>query len=555
MNSITAPIARIGQLLLTWEMTSIRFAALWSLVMVLIDNTRFFSAVNQLVDLWSIAGILFALSLGLLMWLLTFMVLSLIVLPYLSKPMMIFLLLGAAAVSYFMNAYGIVIHSLMIQNTLETDVHEAEALVSLELLGYVFLLGVVPSILVSRCRIVYQKNVRELWRRIKFISLALLLAIGLVFSLSAEFASFFRNHKDVRQMANPLNFIYAGLAFAAAADTPIVVQPIATDARLNSLGLAQTKPTLLIVVVGETARADHFSINGYARVTTPLIAQEAIINYPSVTSCGTETAISVPCMFSLLSRTEYSDRKAKEQESVLDVIQRAGVSVLWRDNNSSCKGVCDRVAYEDLRALTIPDVCNERECFDKVLLHELEQKVALMPVQGPGHKLVVLHQKGSHGPDYYHRYPEADEVFTPACHTNQLHDCTPAEVVNAFDNTIRYTDQFLAKTIHWLKAQEANYNAALIYLSDHGESLGENGLYLHGMPYLIAPQAQKHVPFFFWLSSGFERDNQLDRACLLANAKNDYSQDNLFHTLLGLLNIETAVYQKSLDMVKGCRAR
>lgn len=554
MNSITSPMSRFGLPLLTWEMTSIRFAALWSLIMVLVDNARFFSAVNQLVDLWSIAGALFALSLGLLMWLLTFIVIALIVIPYLGKPVLIFLLLGAAGVSYFMNAYGIVIHSVMIQNTLETDVHEAGALVSAELLGYLFLLGVVPAIVVSRCRIVYQKPGRELWRRVKVISLALLLAIGLIFSLSAEFASFFRNHKDVRQMANPLNFIYAGLAFAAAADAPIVVKPIATDAHLNPLGLAQTKPTLLILVVGETARADHFSINGYARATTPLIAQEAIINYPSVTSCGTETAISVPCMFSLLTRADYSDRKAKEQESVLDLIHRAGVPVLWRDNNSSCKGACDRVAYEDLHALSIPDVCNERECFDNVLLHELEQKIALMPTQGPGHKLVVLHQKGSHGPDYYHRYPEADEVFKPACHTNQLHDCTRAEVVNAFDNTLRYTDQFLAKTIQWLKAQEGNYNTAMIYLSDHGESLGENGLYLHGMPYLIAPQAQKHVPFFFWLSAGFERDNRISRACLMANAKRDYSQDNLFHTLLGLMNIETEVYVKPLDMVSDCRA-
>lgn len=553
MNSAVQPISRVRAGFFTWKMTSVKFAALWSLVMVLIDNLRFFGALQQFVDVFTIAGALFFLCLALLLWLLTFVVISTLVMPYVGKPMMIMLMIGAAVVAYFMNVYGIVIHKLMIQNLVETDLQEADALLSLDLLAYVVLLGIVPAILVSRCHVIYEKPVREVWQRAKAIGFALLLAIVLIFSMSDQFASFFRNHKDVRQMANPLNFIYAGIAYAAAADAQVAVQPIGEDARLNSQGLAATKPTLLIVVVGETARADHFSLNGYGRATTPLIAQKPIINYPSVMSCGTETAISVPCIFSQLTRKEYSDRKAKAQESVLDVIAHAGVPVFWRDNNSSCKGACDRVAYEDMRALKIPSVCNERECFDNVLLHELEQKVALMPDTGAGHKVVVLHQKGSHGPDYFHRYPEAAEVFKPACHTNQLQDCSLEEVVNAFDNTIRYTDQFLAKTIQWLEIQSADYNTAMMYLSDHGESLGENGIYLHGMPYLIAPQAQKHVPFFFWFSPGFERDNYISRECLRAHSSRTYSQDNVFHTLLGLMNITTAVYEPSLDMIRDCK--
>lgn len=555
MNSLVQPLHRFRRHFFTWQMTSIRFAALWSLVMVLIDNLHFFRAVNQLFNVFTLGGALFVLCLALLLWLLTFIVISLVILPYISKPLMMVLLVAAAATAYFMNAYGIVIHKLMIQNLMETDVQEVSSLLSVELFGYLLMLGVLPAILVVRCHIVYEKPMREIWHRLKIISMALLLAIALILSMSSQFASFFRNHKDVRQMANPLNFIYAGIAYAVEKDTQVVVKPIGEDAQLNARGLAATKPTLLIVVVGETARADHFSINGYERATTPLLAQQPIINYSSVTSCGTETAISVPCMFSQLPRKDYSDRKAKEQESVLDVMHRAGVPVLWRDNNSGCKGTCDRVAYEDMRALTLPDLCNKRECFDDVLLHELEQKVGLMPAQGIGHKVVVLHQKGSHGPDYYHRYPESAEVFTPACHTNQLQECSREEVVNAFDNTIHYTDQFLVRTIQWLESQSNYYNTAMVYLSDHGESLGENGLYLHGMPYMIAPTAQKHVPFFFWFSPGFERDNHIDRQCLIANSSKDYSQDNLFHTLLGLMNIDTTVYQAPLDMLGECRAR
>jgi len=257
-------------------------------------------------------------------------------------------------------------------------------------------------------------------------------------------------------------------------------------------------------------------------------------------------------MFSLLERKNYSDSKAKEQESVLDVIHRAGVPVLWRDNNSSCKGTCDRVAYEDMRNLKIPLLCNERECFDDVLLYQMDERLAQMSNLA-GAKLLVLHQKGSHGPDYHNRYPAEQEVFKPVCKTNQLQNCSNQEVINAFDNTIHYTDFFLNNTIEKLKSLSDHYNTALVYLSDHGESLGENNLYLHGMPYMIAPEAQKHVPFFFWFSSGYSQANGVDPECLKAKVDGDYSQDNLFHTLLGLTNVETSVYQPELDMLNGCR--
>lgn len=302
-------------------------------------------------------------------------------------------------------------------------------------------------------------------------------------------------------------------------------------------------------MVGEAARADHFGINGYERDTTPLIAQQDIINFSNVTSCGTETTVSVPCMFSGLGRSHYSDSKAKSQEGLLDVINHAGISVLWRDNNSSCKGTCNRVAYEEMQHLQVPELCNGSECFDEILLHQLNEKVALTA----GSKVIVLHQKGSHGPDYFERYPHDKEFFSPVCKTNQLQHCTKPEVVNAFDNAIRYTDYFLNKTIEWLKTKNDQYNTSLIYLSDHGESLGENSLYLHGMPFSIAPKEQKHVPFFMWLSANYVVANDIDNSCLRGMSANSYSHDNLFHTALGMLNLQTGVYKAELDMVEPCR--
>jgi lipid A ethanolaminephosphotransferase len=331
-----------------------------------------------------------------------------------------------------------------------------------------------------------------------------------------------------------------------------VIQPLGKDAHLTTLGKSLQKPLLVVLVVGETARADHFSINGYSRPTTPLLEKENIINFSSVYSCGTETAISVPCMMSFLTRKGYSNEKAKRQESVLDVLNHAGIGIFWRDNNSSCKGACDRLAYENIQKWKLPELCNDRECFDKALLFELDKK--LNDIQSStGHKLIVLHQKGSHGPDYYHRYPKKEEYFQPVCQTSELQECSSEEIINAFDNSIRYTDQFLAATLDWLKHQEANYDVAMIYLSDHGESLGENHLYLHGMPYLIAPDVQKRVPLFFWMSTGFERNNRINRQCLKNSSLQTFSQDNLPHTLMGFMNVSSQVYNAELDMVARCR--
>jgi len=532
---------------------SVLFAALWALIFVVFYNTAFFDSVNQTVNSFSASGGLFTASLALLLWSITFIFLNLIVIPYVVRPLFILLIIGAAATSYFMNTYGVVIHKLMIQNVVETDVGEVSGLLSFTLIGYLFVLGVIPLLLLFRTRVVYATPVREIFNKLKALGVALLIIVSLIAGMSAQYSSFFREHKDIRQRANPLNFVYASIAYFSASNAPKVVASIGTDAKLNESALAQKKPVLLVVVVGETARADRFAINGYERDTNPQLTQKNIINYNNVFSCGTETAVSVPCMFSLLDRKNYSDKKAKSQESVLDVFKHAGIPVYWRDNNSSCKGACDRVEYENVQEWKIPELCNDKECFDNVLLHELDKKLEQLTGGSPRSSVIVLHQKGTHGPDYYHRYPESAEFFVPACHTNQLQDCSEDELNNAYDNTIRYTDQFLAKTIDWLAANESTYNTAMVYLSDHGESLGENGLYLHGMPYMIAPKEQKHIPFFFWFSAGFEQDAGLQRDCLISNTHNEYSQDNLFHTLLGLMGVSTQVYQAELDMVQGCR--
>ena len=541
--------AKIQNEAATQQLSTTQFSLFVALFFVVFYNSSFFMAIFGLVDFTSVKGIIFIANISLVLWLSTSIIISLLTLPYVVKVLFPVLFISAASVAYFMDTYGVVIHRLMIQNVMETDLGESEALMNIHLVLYVIALGVLPSLLILRMNISYGSVKSECWRKIKFIVIAFIACLALIMSMSMDYASFFRNHKNIRQMANPLNFIYAGLSYATSTNGVVEVKPIENDAVLSPFGKALTKPTLFILVVGETARADHFGLNGYARNTTPLIAQQNIINFPNVVSCGTETAVSVPCMFSALGHNHYSDSKAKSQEGLLDVIHHAGIDVLWRDNNSSCKGACNRVTYEDMQHLKIPELCNDRECFDEVLLHSLNEKVASVT----GSKVIVLHQKGSHGPDYFNRYPQNKEFFTPVCKTNQLQDCTKEEVINAFDNTIRYTDYFLNSTIEWLKTKNDQYNTALIYLSDHGESLGEDNLYLHGMPYSIAPKEQKQIPFFMWLSNDYEKANAISSDCLKNSTADNYSQDNLFHTVLGMLDVQTKVYNPVLDIIKPCQ--
>ncbi len=272
------------------------------------------------------------------------------------------------------------------------------------------------------------------------------------------------------------------------------------------------------------------------------MSKESLFNFTNMTSCGTSTAISVPCMFSILGSYDFSTSNADYTENILDILHKAGVNVLWRDNNSSSKGVANRVTAEDYRDPSINPVC-DIECRDTGMLEGLQSYI---DKQKEGDILIVLHSMGNHGPAYYKRYTKDFEVFKPACQTAQLEDCSVEEINNAYDNAILYTDYFLSQSIQLLKQNSGKFNTALLYASDHGESLGENGVYLHGLPNFIAPEAQTHVPAFLWLSDNFQN---VDRSAIRRKADSALSHDNFFHTLLGLFEVKTSVYDKSLDIV------
>jgi len=472
---------------------------------------------------------------------------------YVIKPVLILLFFVTASSSYFMNRYGIAIDASMLQNVMETDVHEATELFSWNLVLTIAVLGALPSVLVYRLKLEFPPLRRALLINPAVIVVSLLVAGILMMGFFKTLAPAVREYRQMRFLLTPTNVIQAGNSFFKhKMARATVIAPLGSDAMKGTLWAQEKRRTVTIMVVGETARAMNFSLNGYKRDTNPLLSRQAgLLNFSNVQSCGTATAISVPCLFSGFARADYSEDKARAQEGLLDVLSHAGLQVLWRDNNSGCKGVCDRVTYEDMSKPKAGDpFCNKEECFDERMLQGLPEIIR----NAKQDLVIVLHQKGSHGPAYWKRYPPAFQRFGPVCTSNELEKCSRESIVAAYDNTIAYTDYFLSKTIDLLRAAGAadNVDTAFMYFSDHGESLGEKNMYLHGAPYFISPDEQRHVPFMLWLDERYRDRFNLDQRCLEARRGQEFSHDNVFHSFLGMLNISTAVYNPRLDIFHAC---
>lgn len=524
-----------------------------ALALVLFYNAAAWQALYGLVPLDGLKAAAFYASFALFMLAFISLLLTLVSFKYLLKPLLILLLLCSASATYFMGSYGVSIDTVMMQNIFETNPGEAGGLVSARMFAYLLVLGVLPAILVWQMPVRYPPFFRGLLNKLLMIAACLVTVAVMVGSFYSTYAPIFRNEDQLTHYINPTNYIYAVGKYAKqrfGSKESLVLQQIGLDSKVAAQLAARSKKSLVIFVVGETARADHFALNGYARETNPELKQQDILNFTGVHSCGTSTAVSVPCMFSVFPRKDFSDKKGKTHEGVLDVLQRAGIKVFWRDNNSDCKGTCLRIPGDDVSKRKNSPFCNERRCLDEVMLEDLQAYIDSLD----DNAMIVLHADGSHGPEYFDRYPDSFERFKPVCHTNQLSSCTTEELVNVYDNTILYTDHFLSQVIELLKRNTEQRDTAMIYVSDHGESLGENGLYLHAAPYSIAPQSQTHVPMIMWFSPSAYSHWGIDKGCMQGKLHDpELSHDNIFHSLLGLFAVQSSVYQPGLDMFNSCR--
>jgi lipid A ethanolaminephosphotransferase len=473
------------------------------------------------------------------------------------KPLGTVLLIGTALAAFYMQRYSVVLDPSMLRNVLRTDLHEAGELLSWPMLLHVMLYAGLPTLLLWRVQIVQRPLARALLRRLAFIFIAVVLGVVSVLAAFQPLASLMRNQKELRYQLTPANYLYS-LASVVAGDVRGATrprEPIGLDAKPGPSWAQAQRPRLIVLVVGETARAANWGLSGYQRQTTPELAKLPVINFAQVTSCGTNTEVSVPCMFAPVGRRDYDEARIKGQEGLLHVLARAGAQVRWVDNQSGCKGVCDGLPTDAVATLNPPGLCSDGRCLDEALLPSVDSAIQrAAATQRPGVEVLVLHQLGNHGPAYFRRYPPAFARFTPACRDDDLQRCSLEEIRNAYDNALLYTDHLLASVVARLQAASERVDTAMYYVSDHGESLGENRLFLHGMPYAIAPDVQKRVPMVMWFSESFSKRANLDTGCVRERAQKDaFSHDHLFHTLLGLADVQTSLYEPTLDALANCR--
>lgn len=520
----------------------------------LILNYSFFEKINKLTPYQGIKAMLLLAATIIVIIAVYNLLLQLINWRWSAKFFSTLLIIIGGLSAYFVNSLGVIITPDQIQNLLQTDVKEAKDLWSIRLVIWILFFIIFPLSVVAILRIEQEPLQKNILKK-AITSLVSLIVIGvLLFFFYVDYAAIFRENRDLKSMISPQNTIASTLSYykkkSPKEKLPLIYY--GEDAHVVQIAEAAKHRKLMVLVVGETARAESFSLNGYKKNTNPELSKLNIINFSQVSSCGTATAVSVPCMFSGMTRKDYDEQLASHREGLLDIAQRAGYKITWIDNNSGCKGTCDRVEEYQIPQVLKQKWCDASgECLDEILVDSLREYLKNIDKNDTKSHLIVLHQVGSHGPAYFKRSKAPYQPFQPMCNSNAIQGCSTTELHNSYDNSIVYTDHVLSQIIQTLK-QKTDYQTGFWYVSDHGESTGEHGLYLHGAPYTMAPSQQTHIPMLMWFSEGWQLNNTKQVACLKTQANQILSHDNIFPSLLSLLDIKTKVIESKNDLLKNC---
>jgi lipid A ethanolaminephosphotransferase len=455
---------------------------------------------------------------------------------YLLKPTIFLLVLSCPIVAYYKEVYGISVDEGIIISLfdaiIEKNINEINDLLSAKLFITILLTAIVPLIPLFFIKIDYPSLLKEQAIRLSYIAGMILLLSLLIVSTYKNTSLTARTNKKISRDVVPL--------YSVSSLIKIIKNSFKTELEFTELDenpkVLNSKDSIVgIVVIGETARADHFSLNNYARTTNPNLERRNITNYSNAYSCGTLTKISVPCMFFMGDYNSFSVDVARNQFNLLDIISQSKSGVTWVENNSGCKHVCDRIDTIELTNNL------NKENYDEVLVPYIDK---ILQNKKGNRTLIILHTMGSHGPKYYKRYPSAFDKFQPSCKSNNPQECSQKELINAFDNTLLYTDHVLNLMIS--KLEKLKEKSFLIYASDHGESLGELGLYLHGMPRSIAPKEQIHIPWFVWFSDSYKTSRDLK----MVNTNTEISHEHFPHTILDALQIDSKYFKKEKSLIK-----
>jgi len=496
------------------------FVLLMSCLNFLCFHLPFFTYVFNNIDYHSGNGILLIISLMILMLVLNALVFYLLF--FLSRfvgkfLLILFFIINSIAV-YFINTYSVIIDESMIGNVLNTKYEEASSFFSIKLILYIILFGVIPCIYIIKVKII-----SVTWKKfLTTISLTLLFILALVFVNASNVLWIDKNSKTLGGLAMPWSYTVNISLFYThqfKKNQKEILLPNAT--------IKDNQKSVVVLVIGESARSQNFSLYGYSKNTNPLLSKTANVFHFNANSSATYTTAGVKAILDYKNTDEL-------YEILPNYLYRNNVEVIWRTSNwgEPPVHIKNYMKKEDL----MPN-CNSEGCkYDEVLLTGLKSQIE---ASKKNKILIVLHTSMSHGPTYSKKYPSQFETFKPVCNSVELGKCSQTELINAYDNTIVYTDYFLSKVIENLK-QLKTYKSTMLFVSDHGESLGENNLYMHGLPLSIAPKEQYEIPFIVWMS---DSSKQL-------KPNKELSQNNVFHSVLNFLGIQSPIYNEEMNIFK-----
>ena len=497
------------------------FVVIMSSLLFILFHYPFFKFVFNNVDYKSFTGVSIIVSLVIAMLVANAFALFLIF--FLSRLvgkilLVLFFIINAVAV-YFINTYSVIIDESMIGNVLNTNYSESSSFFSIKLVLYVVFLGILPSIFIIKAKII-TVTVKKF---LVSISLTLLFLLTLAFANASNWLWIDKNSKTLGGLAMPWSYAVNIPLFYIHQFKKNEKEILLPDATIKD-----NEKSVVILVIGESARSENFSLYGYPKNTNPLLSKIPNVSHFNATSDATYTTAGVKSIVEHENTDEL-------YEILPNYLYRNNVDVIWRTTNWGEPPVHIK-NYQNREAL-MPNCKGDGCDYDGILLSGLKEQIL---ASKKNKILIVLHTSTSHGPTYSKKYPAQFEIFKPVCNSVELGNCSHTELVNAYDNTIVYTDYLLANVIKDLK-QLQEYKSAMIFVSDHGESLGENNLYMHGLPRSIAPKQQYEIPFIVWTSDNSARQMKPNKIL---------TQNYVFHSVLNFLNIQSPIYKEQMNIFK-----
>ena len=497
------------------------FVVIMSSLLFILFHYPFFKFVFNNVDYKSFTGVSIIVSLVIAMLVANAFALFLIF--FFSRLvgkilLVLFFIINAVAV-YFINTYSVIIDESMIGNVLNTNYSESSSFFSIKLVLYVVFLGILPSIFIIKAKII-TVTVKKF---LVSISLTLLFLLTLAFANASNWLWIDKNSKTLGGLAMPWSYAVNIPLFYIHQFKKNEKEILLPDATIKD-----NQKSVVILVIGESARSENFSLYGYPKNTNPLLSKIPNVSHFNATSDATYTTAGIKSIVEHENTDEL-------YEILPNYLYRNNVDVIWRTTNWGEPPVHIK-NYQNREAL-MPNCKGDGCDYDGILLSGLKEQIL---ASKKNKILIVLHTSTSHGPTYSKKYPAKFEIFKPVCNSVELGNCSHTELVNAYDNTIVYTDYLLANVIKDLK-QLQEYKSAMIFVSDHGESLGENNLYMHGLPRSIAPKQQYEIPFIVWTSDNSARQMKPNKIL---------TQNYVFHSVLNFLNIQSPVYKEQMNIFK-----